>query len=202
MTELDPRVSAALRQQDAFASDSAVRHADGTDRSHRAVFAAGRRPFGFGTTGPLVAHRLTTAVLLTAALTACSAPEPLPVTPPGERAGAAVVRKPLVAPAPAPTQAAAAAGVAAPTQAIVIPAGSQYVCVTEANGALSQTTIAFAPKVAQLCQRHPEMGPCQYERNLCRRSGGRVYAAGGEEITMATEAEYDKHVLRVRFKSN
>jgi hypothetical protein len=46
------------------------------------------------------------------------------------------------------------------------------------------------------------MGPCQYERNLCRRSGGRVYASDGREITMATEAEYDRKVMRVRLKSN
>ena len=46
------------------------------------------------------------------------------------------------------------------------------------------------------------MGPCQYERNLCRGGGGRVYAPDGTEITMATEAEYDKKVMRVRFKSN
>jgi hypothetical protein len=37
---------------------------------------------------------------------------------------------------------------------------------------------------------------------MCRRSGGRVYAAGGVEITMQTEAEYDKKVTRVRFKAN
>ena len=29
-----------------------------------------------------------------------------------------------------------------------------------------------------------------------------MYAADGTEITMATEAEYDKKVMRVRFKSN
>ena len=46
------------------------------------------------------------------------------------------------------------------------------------------------------------MGPCQYERNVCRQAGGRVYAANGVEITMQTEAEYDKKVMRVRFKSN
>jgi len=53
-----------------------------------------------------------------------------------------------------------------------------------------------------LCKRHPEMGPCQYERQACRRSGGRVFAASGEEITLATEAEYDKKVLRARFRAN
>ena len=64
------------------------------------------------------------------------------------------------------------------------------------------TAIEFSPKVGQLCAKDPEMGPCQYERNVCRRSGGRVYAANGIEITMATEAEYDKKVMRVRLKSN
>jgi hypothetical protein len=53
-----------------------------------------------------------------------------------------------------------------------------------------------------MCAKHPEMGPCQYERDICRRSGGRVYAAGGAEITAQTEAEYDKKVMRVRFKAN
>ena len=135
---------------------------------------------------------------LASMLTACSAPMPVPVTPPGERAGAAVVRKP-VATAPARVE---ASTVIAPPVAVVIPAGSQYVCVTDTAGTHAETAIAFAPKVAALCLRHPEMGPCQYERNLCRRSGGRVFAAGGVEINTATEAEYDRHVLRVRFKSN
>ena len=148
-------------------------------------------------------HRLAIlAAGLSIGLSACSAPEPVPVTLPGERAGAAVVRKPAAPAVSMPVEARASAAALAPHPAIVVPAGSQYVCVTEADGMQSQTAVAFAPKVAQLCLRHPEMGPCQYERNLCRRSGGRVYAADGEEITMATEAEYDRHVLRVRFKSN
>ena len=85
---------------------------------------------------------------------------------------------------------------------IVVPPEAQYVCVADVNGARTVTTIELASKVAELCRRHPEMGPCQYERNLCRRRGGRVYAAGGVEITMDTEAEYDRKVMRVRFKSN
>jgi hypothetical protein len=56
--------------------------------------------------------------------------------------------------------------------------------------------------VAKLCVTHPEMGPCQYERNACRRSGGRVFGAEGKEITLATEVEYDKKVMRIRLKSN
>jgi len=51
-----------------------------------------------------------------------------------------------------------------------------------------------------LCARHPEMGPCQYERNVCRNSGGRVYAAGGVEVTLQMEAEYDRKVMRVRIR--
>jgi hypothetical protein len=84
----------------------------------------------------------------------------------------------------------------------VIPPGAIYVCVAEVGGVRQTTAIEFAPKVGDLCARNPEMGPCQYERNICRKSGGRVYAANGAEITMATEAEYDKKVMRVRFKSN
>ncbi|MEP6941757.1 MAG: hypothetical protein ABI981_02410 [Betaproteobacteria bacterium] len=91
---------------------------------------------------------------------------------------------------------------AAPTAqpAIVVPANTLYVCVVDADGVRKQTAISFAPKVEELCKKHPEMGPCQYERNVCRSAGGRIYAANGTEITMAHEAEYDKKVLRVRFK--
>ena len=60
----------------------------------------------------------------------------------------------------------------------------------------------LAARAGELCRKHPEMGPCQYERELCRNSGGRVFATGGTEITAATEAEYDKKVMRVRFRAN
>jgi len=83
---------------------------------------------------------------------------------------------------------------------IAVPPNTLYVCVVDVGGVRKQTAILFAPKVEELCTRHPEMGPCQYERNTCRRAGGRIYAANGTEITVATEAEYDKKVLRVRFK--
>jgi hypothetical protein len=52
--------------------------------------------------------------------------------------------------------------------------------------------IELEEKVAALCRRHTEMGSCQNARNACRRSGGRVYAADGNEITQADETEYDK----------
>ena len=72
-----------------------------------------------------------------------------------------------------------------PAAAIVVPPDTLYVCVSEAGGQQTQTSITFDKKVGELCRRHPEMGPCQYERNMCRRSGGRVYAANGAEITRA-----------------
>ena len=83
---------------------------------------------------------------------------------------------------------------------IVVPPNSLYVCVVDRGGIRQQTAIEFASKVGALCAKHPEMGPCQYERNACRQAGGRVYATGGTEITMETEALYDKKVMRVRFK--
>ena len=87
--------------------------------------------------------------------------------------------------------------------AIVVPPDTQYVCVSDNGGQRQQTSIRFSsPKVVDLCKKHPEMGPCQYERDICRRSGGRVFAANGVEITLRTEAEYDQKVLRVRFRAN
>lgn len=145
-----------------------------------------------------------------ASLAGCGTPDatrteapPLTITPPAEREDAAVVRRPLseqpigplaVAP-PAPPPSAA-------LQPIVVPADAIYVCVVDRPGTRRQTVIEFVPKVHQLCRRHPEMGPCQYERHACRNAGGRVFAAGGQEITLATEAEYDRKVMRVRFRAN
>ena len=86
--------------------------------------------------------------------------------------------------------------------AIVVPAGAIYVCVAGSGAATKQTAIEYAEKVDALCRKHPEMGPCQYERNACRRTGGRVFAADGTEITLATEAEYDRKVRRVQFRAN
>lgn len=134
---------------------------------------------------------------------ACStAPkEPVPITPKAEVPGAAVARRP-VEPVPPLAAVAPPAAATAPAPPIVVPPDTLYVCVSEADGQRTQTSITFDKKVGDICRRHPEMGPCQYERNMCRRSGGRVYAANGTEITRQTEAEYDKKVLRVRFQAN
>jgi hypothetical protein len=141
---------------------------------------------------------------LIAALAGCTQPrEPVPITPPADSRGAAVVRRPLPESATAaPSVASVAPATPAREPPVVVPPGVIYVCVSESGGVRTQTAIEFAPKVGAMCAKHPEMGPCQYERDICRRSGGRVYAAGGTEITAQTEAEYDKKVMRVRFKAN
>ena len=82
--------------------------------------------------------------------------------------------------------------------AAAIPTGAVYVCATGSGKDRTIATIELEEKVAALCRRHTEMGPCQSARNACRRSGGRVYAPDGSEITQADETEYDKKVMRVR----
>lgn len=150
---------------------------------------------------PFIEPRLWPLLVGMAAAAGCTSPppEPLPISKPGDAAGSAVVRHPIAEPS-SPT----AASTEQPKSGlpIVIPPGVQYICVSEAGGQRRQTVIEFAPKVRDLCTNHPEMAPCQYERNACRRSGGRVFEANGTEITMQTEAEYDKKVTRVRLKSN
>ncbi len=153
-----------------------------------------------------------TAIAL--ALAACATPpgprEPIPITPPAERPTAPVVREPVPTPAipvPVPQPPATRAPGAAPADQLAfvaseVPPGTIYVCVSSAAGKRQQIAIAFDKKVEALCRRHPEMGPCQYERNVCRRSGGRVFTATGTEITMATEAQYDRKVMRVRFRAD
>ena len=132
------------------------------------------------------------ALLLAACSSARVDQTPVPVTPPSEAAGAPVVRRAV------PETPTASAPASVPS----VPAGALYVCVSEVDGVRQTTAIEFAPKVHALCAKNPEMGPCQYERNVCRSHGGRVYAANGVEITMRTEAEYDKKVMRVRFKAD
>jgi len=148
--------------------------------------------------------RLSWAVIVAAALAACTPTVPVPITPPGETAGAPVVRRAVPEPAPAAVAKAAPATPtpAAGTPPAAFPANAIYVCVSESGGERRETVIEFSPKVGELCRKHPEMGPCQYERDICRRSGGRVYAAGGFEVTSQVEAEYDRKVMRVRFKAN
>ena len=100
------------------------------------------------------------------------------------------------APSPATTDTSAAPLI------VKVPPDAIYVCVSKAEGQQKQVVIEFDAKVGAVCRKNPEMGPCQYEREICRKSGGRVFAQNGSEITLATEAEYDKKVMRVRFRAN
>ena len=79
-----------------------------------------------------------------------------------------------------------------------IPIGAVYVCASGSGKDRKIAEIKLDEKVAALCRRHTEMGPCQSARNACRSSGGRVYAADGSEVTRADEAEYDSKVMRLR----
>jgi len=146
---------------------------------------------------------LPVALLIAAvALSACTpSTERVSTAPAGDRPGSPLPTPPV--PEPSGPQVASVAPPLPPTPApIVVPENALYVCVTDVNGASRQTVIEFEPKVRALCGRHPELGPCQYERDVCRRGGGRVYAAQGREITLQTEAEYDRKVWRVRLQSN
>ena len=150
------------------------------------------------------ALRIVVAVASAALVAACGSPqrEPVPITSPAEVAKAPVSRVPVAPGSPAAPTPGSAITPAAKLDPSTFPSGAIYACASGSGGARKITAIAFDEKVGKLCRTHPEMGPCQYERNICRGSGGRVYAADGSEITMAHEAEYDKKVMRVRFKSN
>ena len=63
---------------------------------------------------------------------------------------------PLSEPAPAPPP------VALPD--MNLPPGPIYACASAA----AREPIVLAPGVESLCRRHPEMGPCQFERDACR----------------------------------
>jgi hypothetical protein len=144
---------------------------------------------------------MRTALIIALVLAGCAEQRtPLPITPPAEVRDAAVARRPIETPAaPATPSSAATTNRAIP---VAVPPNALYVCVTGTDDRRQQTVIEFAPKVASLCRRHPEMGPCQYERDICRQSGGRVYAANGQEVTRQIEDEYDRKVMRVRFRAN
>jgi hypothetical protein len=134
-----------------------------------------------------------TGVALLLTLAGCQ-PNPPPSTPPAPATSA------MPAPAPRPS---ALPPAAAPVTSMVLPSlelppGPMYEC--ELTG--TRTPIEYADGVEKLCRRHPEMGPCQYERDACRRRGGSVYTANGDEVTAAVEAEYDRKMRRVRFQGD
>lgn len=139
------------------------------------------------------AHLGMAAVALLAS--ACQQPAPpSPRSADGMAGGPAVV---AAAPAAlAPVKPAPPPMVALPSREFL--PGPLYYCTTGD----ARVAIEYAPKVETLCRKHPEMGPCQFERNACRAKGGRVYTARGEEVSPGVEAEYDKVVTRVRFQAD
>ena len=135
---------------------------------------------------------------------ASPAAEPAPVLPPSTPTVAASPAPdvPPVPPAASPV-AASPAPQTAPGAVTALPAtdlaaGPIYFC--EVGG--TRMPIEFEPRVEALCRRHPEMGPCQYERNACRKAGGRVYTSKDEEVTLAVEARYDQRVQRVTLQGD
>jgi hypothetical protein len=157
-------------------------------RSHRGTFIDPENP-----AAALIGLVRATGFAMLMALAGCQ-PDPPPATPTAPASSETSAPAPLpAAPLPAATP---VPSVALPS---VVPPGPTYEC--ELSG--SRTPIEYADGVETLCRRHPEMGPCQYERDACRRRGGRVYkTANGEEVTAAVEAEYDRKVRRARFQAD
>lgn len=124
------------------------------------------------------------------ALAACQ-PAPPPASPPAVQQVAPVGRATQVAAAPVP-----------PTKPALpstdLPPGPIYYCETSAGRAPMTLPAGIEP----LCRRHPEMGPCKYERSACRSRGGRVFTSKGEEVTARVEAAYDRRVTRVRLQAD
>lgn len=130
--------------------------------------------------------------MLVLAMAGCQqAPSPAPP----EQAAAPAATSPA-APPPAEAAVVAKSNLAVPSREFL--PGPLYFCESSSG----RKAIEYEPRVEQLCRRHPEMGPCQYERDQCRAKGGRVFTARNEEVTKAVEAEYDRVVRRVRFQAD
>lgn len=136
------------------------------------------------------------AIVALAALLGACQPAPPPVEPPAKQAA------PRPVPAPEKPAMTVQPALVVPPGAVLpsldFPPGPLYYCQLKGG----KTAIEYEDRVDKLCRRHPEMGPCQYERNACRAKGGRVFTQRGEEVTMAVEAEYDRVVMRVRFQGD
>ena len=86
--------------------------------------------------------------------------------------------------------------------ASVTPEGTtRYECVKGKPGAETRVAITFPENSGRICARFPAMGPCQYQRDACRATGGRVIRFDGTEITKDVEKEYDKQVQRFRLNA-
>ncbi len=114
---------------------------------------------------------------------------------------------------PAPNSVGSAGGAVAPsrgqmsaaqiaTNPSVTPSGTtRYECIKGKTGSETRAAIVFPENSGRICTRFPAMGPCQYERDACRATGGRVIRFDGAEITKDVEKEYDKQVQRFRLNA-
>ncbi len=89
----------------------------------------------------------------------------------------------------------------ATTAALTPDGATRYTCERGAPSAATRTAIELPEGTARICSRFPAMGPCQYERDACRASGGRVIRFDGVEITKDVELEYDRQVQRFRLNA-
>ena len=122
----------------------------------------------------------------------------MPAIPPKDGAATSVrAATGAVAPSRSQLSAGQIATAASPT-----PTGTtRYECVKGNVGVEARVAIVFPENSGRICARFPAMGPCQYEREACRASGGRVIRFDGAEITKEVESEYDKQVQRFRLNA-
>jgi hypothetical protein len=84
------------------------------------------------------------------------------------------------------------------TTSVLTPSGkTRYECLKGSN----RMPIGLPEGSERICSRFPAMGPCQYERDACRASGGSVIRFDGTEITKEVENEYDRQVQRFRLNA-
>jgi hypothetical protein len=182
------------------------------------------------TFGTRVAPLFVGATLLIGCAQTPVAPIPAPtaapdssIVAPAPKVAAAPVIAPA-APAPAPTPAPAAVAAVPPVQpglpgalparpitrdpksvatvAALTPDGAtRYSCERGPASSATRSNIELPEGTSRICSRFPAMGPCQYERDACRASGGRVIRFDGVEITKEVELEYDRQVQRFRLNA-
>lgn len=155
---------------------------------------------------------LTGGLLAAVLLLAGCAQAPTAPTPPAEAKPAVKSEPPPAVTPPAPVVVAPPAPVAPPPAKPATPSAAEiatapsttppgttrYQCV---RGGGDAKPIEFPESSGRICARFPAMGPCQYQRDACRRDGGRVIRFDGIEITTDVEREYDKQVQRFRLNA-
>ena len=149
----------------------------------------------------MTVNRATALLFVAMTTSACTTADlqtrPVPITARNDIVGAAVVRRsiPEASQLPDASVRDSATDTSAPLAGVVVPPNTQYVCVVEKGGVREQTSIEFSAKVAGLCRKHPEMGPCKYERDVCRRGNG-------ARVRRQWRRNYQADRSRVRQKSD